>query len=471
MTSLSARAAWFFGFVAAGCVYPHLSSSPDWAEENDGAGGEPAPGGASGGGEGGVGAQGGSSPTEGVAGATASMAGAAGTPPVDEDVIHGVVLDQFDAPVPGIVVLIDDVELVSDEDGEVSLVDSGKEVFDVTVVDEPHKIAYVYHGITRHELRIGVATQPSAQASSAKLEGTIATELNETNLRVMYVDAARGVQAIGERNPADNAPNVRYSVAPTWSGEGELNGRLMAMNFTPHPVQLIPQAYELGVLDVALAADDSKKNVNLRLEPLQTRELNVELSTPAGVTRYDTLLLGSFAFTNTAPLPSQTYLIPSDPAFDAAELAMLLLVSCVAPEGSASFTIPITEATSQLQQKCGTPPKLTSPPSGATGVKNDATLSFEPQLEGCHSFSITHTAESSPWSVFIFTMNTEVVAPDLSKYGLSYAPHDVSWTAGSTSPCDSIDNYLAPIDRDAPTQLTEVASSDRSGGSTFTTAN
>ncbi len=468
------RAASWLGFVAIGCVYPHLSSSPDWKDE-DAAGGEPTQAGSSGrggGGGSGSGAKGGSAPNDGGAGAAAPLGGEGGAPPAIEDVIRGVVLDQFDRPVSGVVVLIDDVELVSDADGVVALVDSGKQSFTATLVDQKNRIAFVYEGVTRRELRFNLAALPEDDWHTAKVSGTAETSLNAYNLRVAYDDRARSFSQLGMRNAADMSPSVRYDLSAVWSGWDTMDGQLSAMNFVGSPAQNMPESYEFASMPLALAAGDLKKNVDLELTPLATRELSVEANLLAGVTRYDVLLLGSFAFSNAAPTSDQKYLIPDDPVFDAAKLPSYLTIACSSPEGSFSVIVPLTAKMGNLQEDCRAPARLVSPEANATDVTNDTPLVFEPELDGCHSFNLVHDVSKGGWSVLIQTMNSEVVAPDLSKYGLSFTPHDVSWTAGTTSPCEGIDSYLAPIDRDAPaTPLSYVLRSDRSSSAAFSTAN
>jgi hypothetical protein len=390
-------------------------------------------------------------------------------PSVEEDVIHGVVVDQYETPVSGIVVLIDDVELVSDASGEVSLVDSGKQTFTVTVVDEASRFAYVFEGVTRRELRLTVSVPVDEAPYTANVSGTAETSLPETNLRVAYDDQRRIYAATGVRNPADVAPRVRYDLRATWGGAEELEGQLSAMNFVGSPIQNMPESYEFVATRLALSATGDSQEVDLKLATLNTRELKVSVDTPAGVTRLDTLLFGNFAFSNLSPTSPQTYVIPNDPRFDAAQLSSYFALSCSSTAGSINLLVPLDAKTPDVNDECGSPPSLVSPPSGAIDVTNDTPFVFEPELDGCHSFSITHQGS---WSVLIFTMNSQVLAPDLSKYGLSYAPHEASWTAGSTSPCDGIDDYVAPVDREAPEAgLDYAVRADRSAGSTFSTKN
>lgn len=469
MALFPARTAWLIGVVAVGCVYARLSTSSDWNGEGEGgAGGEPSQAGQGGSGQGGNGGRGGSV-SSGGEGATPPLGGEGGVPAVEEDVIHGVVLDQHDTPIPGVVVLIDDVELVSDAKGEVSLVDSGKQIFDVAIVDEAAKIAYVYEGVTRRELRLSVAARVGQALHSATVSGTAQTSVNESNLRVAFDDRRRGFGAIGTRNPSDVAPNVRYDLEATWGGADELNGRISAMNFVGSPIQNMPESYEFASIPLALAADDAKKSVDLELAPLLTRELRVAITALPGVTRFDTLIFGNFAFSNASPTADEAYVIPNDPVLDAAQLTAFFTLSCSSPEGSVNLVVPLNADTSDIEDECGNAPQLVSPQSGATDVTNDTPFVFEPELDGCHSFSITH---QGTWSLLIITTKTQVIAPDLSKYGLSDAPHEVSWTAGSTSPCEGIDGYLAPIDREAPPATLDYAvRADRSASSSFSTAN
>lgn len=467
--SRASRTAWLVAFIAAGCVYPRLSTSPDW-KDDDAAGGDGSEAGSAGsqaqGGEGASSGSGGSAPVSGGQGAAGPVGGEGGAPPVQEDIIRATVVDQFDTPVPGVVVLIDDVELVSDAEGKVSLSDSGKTRFDVTVVDETNRVAYRYEGVTRRDVRLGLSlTQEDWR--SATVSGTVQTSFNASNLRVFFDDRRRGYSSVGMRNAADTAPSVRYEMEPMWGGATTLNGQLSAMNHVADPVRNVAERYEFGSVPLALTDGDVKSNVNLQLTELATRELDVSVSVPAGVTRYDTLLFGNFAYTNTAPTSQETYLVPDDPAFDAADVPSYFNVSCTSPEGNSSLVVPLDSNTADVDAACGAPPVLVSPAPGAVGVKQDARFAFEPKLSGCHSFSITHQGS---WSVVILTMHSETVAPDLTKYGLSYAAHDVSWTAGTTSPCDGIDTYVAPIDRAAPPpRLTYVVKADRSAGATFTT--
>lgn len=462
-----ARAAWLLGFVAFGCVYPHLSSSPNWNGDDDTAGGDSAEAGKGGGGSGGK--SGGSGGEEPNGGTPEPIGGEGGVAPV-RDLIHGVVADQYDTPIEDIVILIDDVELISDENGEFELEGSGKKVFDLTVVDPKNKSAFVYQGVTRRELRIAATSTVGALPHHASVSGTVQTADDELNLRVAFRDASRPFDALGVPNVDDVAPAVRYTLDANWGGGDTLDGQLLALNYTADPIKNVPESYAFGAVDLSLKADDVKTNVDVELTALKTRSITVAVTAEPGVTRFDTLIFGTFAFTNSAPTSLQPYVVPSDPKFTAAGLPALLSVTCSgALNANASYFVPIADDLTRFDGECGKFATLLSPAPEATDVTNDTPLSFEPGIDGCHSFSITH--QQPGWSVFILTTNTEVVPPNLSKWGLSYAPHDVSWTAGSTSPCGAIDDFLAPVDRSQPPMtFTGVTRSNRSGGANFRTA-
>jgi hypothetical protein len=465
----AARAAALTCLVAAGCAYPHLSTSPDW-NGDDAAGGDGAEAGEGGSRAGSGGKSGGSGGSEPNGGVPEPPVGGQGGEAPMRDLIHGLVADQYDNPIADIVVLIDDVELTSDENGEFELADSGKQTFDVTFVDQKNKSAFVYQGITRRELRVTATSNVAVLPHHASVEGTVQTADAETNLRVAFRDPSRALDAFGMRNVADVSPAVRYSLDANWGGADTLKGKLMALNYVGDAVQNLPESYTFGAVDLTLKAGDLKQGVDVELAALATRKITVNMTAPPGGTRTDALLFGTFAFANPAPASSQPYFIPDDPAFDAVGLPGLLSLSCSSAAGAnAAYAVPITDELTRFDGECDAFPQLISPEPDATGVTNDTPLSFEPGVDGCHSFSITH--QQPGWNVFIFTTQTEVVPPNLSKWGLTYAAHDVTWSAGSSSPCESIDGFLAPIDRSLPpARLMNVAISDRSAGAKFSTA-
>jgi hypothetical protein len=164
--------------------------------------------------------------------------------------------------------------------------------------------------------------------------------------------------------------------------------------------------------------------------------------------------------------------IPDDQAFDDAGIAMQFLTSCTFggdPNGANStIFMPLGASRAAINEACPEAPELTSPADNATGVKRTTPLVFVPAQKGCNGFNVTHVGMT--WNITVWTLESQVVLPDLSAWGVSYTAHDVDWTAATNSPCDSIDELvLAPTGQPLPEDRPPSTFS-RSKHRTFTTA-
>jgi hypothetical protein len=462
---------WALGAIAIGCVYPELTTSPDWQGDSQaGAGPDAGSGGSNSSGNGGrpnAGGndEGGAEPGNLGGNGESGEGGEGGAP--GPDTIHATVVDSNGEPLAGVPILIDGLELETDANGEASTPGEGRASFRATVVGIETKTAFVYEGLARRELHFVLPGAPTPAPVTGALQGTIATNLTEQNLQVVFV--AGSSSYFGIRNAADMAPSVRYDVNPSWPS-GTLNGSVLGLSWAVGPGMSAPSSFAFGSTPASLAPNATVTGLDFTLVDLSTRELAVTISVPAGATRNDFILLTPFSVTNLNPPESLTYHIPDEGGFDAFVPDKQFLTSCTfgASGATSSIFLPIGDDRSSIDEACPSPPQLTAPADMAQGVKRTTPLAFIPSHSGCHSFYVSHLAPA--WNVTVFTLDNEVVLPDLSAYGLAYAEHDVSWTASTSAPCDSIDDYAAPPTGEPLPDDLPATTFSRSSARIFTTA-
>jgi hypothetical protein len=288
-------------------------------------------------------------------------------------------------------------------------------------------------------------------------------------LQVTFVDLERDRSFFGFRNVSDVAPDVRYEITPSWSG-GTLNGAVRAFNWVKEPGFNVPSSYAIGSIPASLTPNAAVTGLDITLSQVMTRELPVTITMPVGATRDDFLLLGDFTVSNLSPSAATlTYVIPDDELFDDESNAMQFLSTCTFGEvGGANSTVALPlAALDSIDEACPTPPELTSPPDAAAAVTLATPLVFSTSQTGCNSVNVSYVSQA--WTVTVWTLENEVILPDLSAWGLSYATQDVDWTASTSSPCDSVDTFVQP-----PTGQPQGAlprfTFGRSAHGTFTTA-
>jgi hypothetical protein len=462
---------WALGAIAIGCVYPELSTSPDWRSDSEaGAGADAGSGGSNSSGTGGRPSAGSSNEAGAEPGnlggnGEGGEGGEGGAP--GPDIIHATVVDPNGEPIAGVPILIDDLELETDANGEASTPGQDRASFRATLVIMETKSAFVYEGLTRRELYFMLPGAQNLELATGTLQGTITMGMGAENLQVAFVDGSSSYS--GLRNVADMAPNVRYDVTPSWPG-GTLNGSVLGLNWVVGPGMNAPSSFAFGSTTASLTPNATVTGLDFALLDIATRELAVSISTPAGATRNDFLVLTPFNVTNLAPPASLTYHIPDDDDFDALVSNKQFLTSCTfgTTGANSSVFVPIGDTRSSIDEACPSPPELTTPADMAKGVKRTTPLVFTPSHSGCNSFYVSHLAPT--WNVAVFTLENEVVLPDLSAYGLDYTEHDVSWTASTSSPCHSIDDYATPPTGEPIPDDLPATSFSRSAPRLFTTA-
>jgi hypothetical protein len=429
--------------MAVGCVYPELTTSPGWRDEaiaGDG-GADTNVGGTSNGGNGG---KPGSAGTDSEAGARPEPVGGGGEGGAPgPDIIHATVVDQNGQPMAGIPLLIDDLQLETDENGEVSTPGDDRVSFRAVVVAPAAKNVVVYEGLSRRKLHFVVTRIPEAALATGTLQGTITTDAAAQNLSVSFIVPDR-TRFFGSRNFEDVAPNVRYDVMPMWDA-GTLDGIVQGFNWTGVPPLNAPSAYYFGATPAVLAPNSTVTGLDFTLAALATRALPVTVSVPASATRTDFLLLGPFTVMIESPPASVTYAVPDDDAFDESGAVMQFLTTCTfggINGASSSVFMPLAASRTSVDEACSLPPELASPANGAVGVTVSTPLTFTPTEEGCNAINVVYVDQG--WNLSVFTRENEVVLPDLSAWGVDYAMRSVDWTASTTMPCDSIDSYVQP---------------------------
>ncbi len=376
----------------------------------------------------------------GPVGGAGGEGGAAGL-----DIIRATVVDQDGEPFAGVTLLIDDMQLETDAAGQAMTAGEGRASFTAMLIAAESKAAYVFDGVTRRELHFVLPRVDAAPLVTGKLEGTVNTDLAAENLQVTFVDLERDRSFFGFRNVTDVAPDVRYEINPSWSG-GTLNGNVRALNWMKDPGFSVPSSYAIGFVPASLTPNATVAGLDITLSQVMTRDLPVTITAPVGATRDDFLLLGPFSVSNLSPSAATlTYMIPDDERFDDEGMAMQFVSTCTFGEvGGANSTVavPLTATLDSIDETCPTPPELNSPPDEATGITHVTPLAFTTNQTGCNAVNVSYVSQA--WTVTVWTLENEVVLPDLSAWGLDYDAQDVDWTASTSGPCDSVDVFLQP---------------------------
>ena len=317
--------------------------------------------------------------------------------------------------------------------------------YDVAAVASfgPSTVVTLFKGVTRSDPRV-IAFALGGGSKSATINGSLSGSL------VLPTPVFRRTQmafVAPEGTDTSNVFNNPYALNPIWFGPNSITGTVHALQWSVDAAGL-PTIYRgYGKLENVPVSDGGIANKDVALNAVAGSILSGNVTVPAGLSLSSKRLSADFGPNAKINLVSDST-VGAAFSYNAPNIAGVGLTASAKASGAGGiesevFKRNLAANANNLNLEIPTPPSLSLPVSGATGIDlTNQAFSWAPFNGGLHIAQL-----STPGKAFVvFTAASSVTLPSTASLGLGTLPTGTafSWRVMGTSAMTSTDAITNP---------------------------